>query len=232
MLFVLIFVRIHMLKALYCIHTDFLHCGDGKHDHLVEIRFLPGYGSSLLSRGFSLLRPKLPLSVLLGMVFFILAYAASADELTGPFKVKLEISHLPRLNEEVALICSVTSPYQDVDSAKVGFGWSDTAMVKVIKGQKKHYCKFKKDETKVFELTVTFPAEGIFCVVASANAFYGTSGTAGNRAGLNIKTYKDTTAVLLERMPWKLPDRAFRWLPPAVRDSIAAAACSLRIKRR
>lgn len=145
--------------------------------------------------------------------------------------MKLEISHLPRLNEEVALVCSVTSQL-DLDSVEVSFWWSDTTMVKVIKGLKKHYCKFKKDETKVFELTVAFPAEGVFFVIGYAKALFRTPGIMSNVAGLYIKTYKDKTAVLLERMPYKLPDSALRHRPKAVRDSMAARACSLIIKRR
>lgn len=167
----------------------------------------------------------------IGAVLLTFSKFTSADEPVGPFDVKLEISHLPRLNEEVALICSVTSP-RDLDSVGVFFWWSDTGMVRSIKGEKKHYCKFKKDETKVFELTVTFPAEGIFYVIGYAKAYFGKSGILSNNAPLYIKTSKDKTAVLLERMPWKLPDKALRKLPPAVRDSIAASACSLRIKRR
>jgi hypothetical protein len=175
---------------------------------------------------------KLLLSLVSSFAFLVLPCTASSTEPVGPFDVKLEIFHLPRLNEEVALICSVTSPHGDVDSAVAGFHWSDTAMVKVTKGQMKHYCKFKKGETKVFELTVTFPAEGVFFVVGYAVALYGRSTAAGNRAGLNIKTYKDKTAVLLERMPYELPDNAFRCNPQAVRDSMAARAGRVIIKRR
>ena len=167
----------------------------------------------------------------IGAVLLALSSFTSSTEPVGPFDVKLEISHLPRLNEEVALICSVTSP-RDLDSVEVAFWWSDTAMVKVIKGQKKHYCRFKKDETKVFELTVTFPAEGVFFVIGYAKAFFGTSGIMSNQAYFYIKTYKDKTAVLLESMPWKPSEKSLRLLPPTLRDSITTRACSLRIKRR
>lgn len=184
-----------------------------------------------MSRGFSLLRRKLLLSVLSGLTLLVLPCISSSTEPVGPFDVKLEISHLPRLNEEVALVCSVTSQL-DLDSVEVFFWWSDTAMVKVIKGQKKHYCKFKKDETKVFELTVTFPAEGVFGVLGYAKALFRGPGIMSNVACLYIKTYKDKTAVLLERMPYKLPDSAFRCKPQAVRDSMAARAGRVIIKRR
>jgi hypothetical protein len=170
----------------------------------------------------------------IGAVLLTFSSSTHSTEPVGPFDVKLEISHLPRLNEEVALICSVTSP-RDLDSVEVGFRWSDTTMVRLIEGQKKHFCKFKKDETKVFELTVTFPAEGVFWVMGYAKAYFGESGASGilsNVAPLCIKTYKDKTAWLLERMPWKLPDYALPRLPPAVRDSIKASACSLRVKQR
>jgi hypothetical protein len=170
----------------------------------------------------------------IGAVLLAFSSFTNSTEPVGPFDVKLEISHLPRLNEEVALICSVTSP-RDLDSVEVGFRWSDTTIVKLIRGQKKYYCKFKKDETKVFELTVTFPAEGVFWVMGYAKAYFGKSGVSGilsNVAPLCIKTYKDGTAVLLERMPWRLPDYALPRLPPAVRDSIKASACSLRVRQR
>ena len=195
----------------------------------------PGFRDSIEARAGSLIIKQL---TSVGM--------ASADKPTGPFTVKLEISHLPQLNEEVALICSVTSVIE-VDSGLVSFwvrdasfrdtslpdtSFRDTSIVKLVECREKHYCKFKKGETKEFEWTVSFTTEAIFVLTACADQFFPTVGAQGNSAHLNVKTYKDKKAVLLERIPWKLPDKALRHLRPGLRDSISAWAESLRIKQR
>jgi hypothetical protein len=168
---------------------------------------------------------------ILGLIVLVLSSFTSADKPTGPFKVKLEISRLPMLNEEVALICTVTST-ENVDSAVVGFWFSDTTMVKVIEGNKSQYCKFKKDETKEIKLTISFQKEGAFEIAAAATRFFRKFGGESNFAALDIKTYKDKKAVLLKSLPWKLPDRAVFPGRPGLRDSIAARACSLKIKEK
>jgi hypothetical protein len=182
-----------------------------------------------------------------GAVLLVFAGVDSADKPTGPFGVKLEISHLPQLNEEVALICSVTSVIE-VDSGLVSF-WirdvsfrdpslpdtfcRDTSIVKLLECREKHYCKFKRGETKEFKWKFSFTTEGIFVLIACADQFFPTSGAQGNFAHLTVKTYKDKKAVLLERIPWTLPDKAFYDLRfPGRRDSVAARAGSLRIKQR
>jgi hypothetical protein len=167
-----------------------------------------------------------------GVVLLAFTGAGSTDKPTGPFGVKLEISHLPQLNEEAALICSVTSVIE-VDSGLVGFWATDTSVVKLVKGQKEHYCKFKKGETKEFKWTISFTNEAILELGACAHQFFPTSGAQGNCANMYVKTYKDKKAVLLERMPWTLPDKAFYDLRfPGRRDSVAASSGSLRVKQR
>ena len=101
---------------------------------------------------------------ILGLIVLVLSTFTSADKPTGPFKVKLEISKLPMLNEEVALICTVTSA-ENVDSAVVDFWFSDTTMVKVVKGNRKQYTNFKKDETKEFILVISFSTDAFFSVL-------------------------------------------------------------------
>jgi len=178
-----------------------------------------------------MLKTKILVLLILGGVVLLLTGLTPADKPTGPFKVKLEISKLPMLNEEVALICTVMSS-QNVDSAVAGFWFSDSTMVKVIKGNRIQYCKFKKDETKEFKLVVCFPKEGAFGIVAGATRFFRRFGAEGNDTHIDIKTYKDRSAVLLESLPWKLPDNVRFPGRPGLRDSIAAWACSLKIKEK
>ena len=178
-----------------------------------------------------MLRIKILSLFILGLIVLVLSSFTSADKPTGPFKVKLEISKLPMLNEEVALICTVTST-EDVDSVEVSFWFSDTAMIKVVKGDRKQYTKFKTDEAKEFRLIVSFPKEGAFGIVAGATRFYRGFGAEGNKARLYVKTYKNKKAVLLESLPWKLPDNVRFPGRPGLRDSIAAWACSLKIKEK
>jgi hypothetical protein len=178
-----------------------------------------------------MLKIKIPFLLLLIITMLAFANLISADKPTGPFKVKLEISKLPMLNEEVALICTVTST-ENVDSVEVSFWFSDTTMVKVVKGNRKQYTKFKKDETKEFRLVVSFPKEGAFGIVAGATRFFRGFGAEGNKARLYIKTYENKKAVLLESLPWKLPDNVRFPGRPGLRDSIAAWACSLKVKEK
>ena len=168
---------------------------------------------------------------ILGLIVLVLSTFTSADKPTGPFKVKLEISKLPMLNEEVALICTVTSA-ENVDSAVVDFWFSDTTMVKVVKGNRKQYTNFKKDETKEFILVISFSKEEACEIDAVAHRFFRNLGGETNDRSLFVKTYKDKKAVLLESLPWKLPDKALRQVRPGLRDSIAAKACSLKIKEK
>ena len=178
-----------------------------------------------------MLKIKILSLLIVGGVVLLLTGLTPADKPTGPFKVKLEISKLPMLNEEVALICTVTST-ENVDSAVVGFWFSDTTMVKVIEGNKSQYCKFKKDETKEIKLTISFQKEGAFEIAAVVQRFFREGGGDRNASELFIKTYKDKKAVLLESLPWKLPDKVIFPGRPGLRDSIAAKACSLKIKEK
>lgn len=178
-----------------------------------------------------MLKTKTLSLLLLGTALLAFASHASADKPTGLFKVKLEISKLPMLNEEVALICTVTST-QNVDSAVVSFWFSDTTMVKVIKGNRSQYCKFKKDGIKEFKLMVSFQKEGALEIAVNASRFFWKFGAEGNLAELFLKTYEDKKAVLLESLPWKLPDKVIFPGRPGLRDSIAARACSLKIKEK
>jgi hypothetical protein len=153
-----------------------------------------------------MLKPKIITLLCIGVVLLAFSSLSHSGHFRGPFTVKLELSQMPRLNEEVALICSVTSN-RDVDSAKITFWAPETLNVKVIKGEKIHYCGFRKNQTRVFKLIVSFPDEGIF--VWTASAYLHPRSLIGNYTQLIIKTYKDGKAVLLETMPWKLPDNVF-----------------------
>ena len=151
---------------------------------------------------------------------------------TGPFDLKLELSHMPQLNEEVALVCSVTSR-TDVDSGMFQFAFTDTSMVKVIDGEEIVYRRFEKGKTEEFRLTISFLTEGIVSLYACADQFFDPICGQGNNVHLDVKTYKDKAAVLLERRPWKIPDTLpFDPRRPDLRDSLKARAESLIIKQR
>jgi hypothetical protein len=113
------------------------------------------------------------------------------------------------------------------------FSFSDTSMVKVIDGEEEVYRRFKKGKTEEFRLTISFLTEGIVTVYAVAHQFFDPICGQGNNVRMYVKTYKDKPAVLLERLPWKIPDTFF-FDPrrPGMRDSLKARAESLIIKRR
>ncbi len=184
---------------------------------------------NLQRKDYVMLKTKILFLLFLSLIVLVCSDLALADKPTGPFKVKLEISKLPMLNEEVALICTVTST-DNVDSTLVRIFSLDSTMMKIIGGQSSQYCKFKKDETKVFKLTVSFPKEGAFEIAAIVQWIFPEGSGFRNTSELFIKTYKDKKAVLLESLPWKIPDKALRRFSPGLRDSIAARACSLKIK--
>lgn len=143
-----------------------------------------------------------------GIVVSALAYLAMAGQpLRGPFKVTLQLSHMPQLNEEVALVCSVTSE-SDVDSALVSFSIEDTVNVKIISGQKKWHGKFKKNETKEFMLIVSFQDEGTFQIWAGAQVIAPIL-TMPDLEGLTARTYKNKPAELLVRKPSPMPRPAW-----------------------
>ena len=178
----------------------------------------------------AILKPKVVAWLLIGVVLLVLSSLSHSGHFRGPFTVKLELSHMPQLNEEVALICSVAST-EDVDSARVAFWIPETLNVKVVKGERTRYCSFRKNEIKEFKLLVSFPDEGIFLWVASARLLPG--GAIGNSTRLIVKTYKDKKAVLLESIPWRLPKNV--WIDPGrpgLRDSIEAVIGSLRVIQR
>lgn len=141
-------------------------------------------------------RSKFLFAVFVGLVLLALAsFASATSPLQGPFKVTLRLSHMPQLNEEVALVCSVTSE-SDVDRAFVAFGIEDTASVKIMGGQREWHGKFKKNETREFRLIVSFQNEGTFRVYAGAQHIF-RSGRTGNVKAVFLKTYKDKPAELL-----------------------------------
>jgi hypothetical protein len=143
-----------------------------------------------------------------GLVVSAVAYFAMAGQpFRGPFKVTLQLSHMPQLDEEVALVCSVTSE-SDVNSALVAFSIEDTVNVKIISGQKKWHGKFKKNETKEFRLTVSFQDEGTFQIWAGAQMIAPILGMPDLK-GLTVRTYKNKPAELLVRKPSPKPPPAW-----------------------
>ncbi|NIM97452.1 MAG: hypothetical protein GTO24_05025 [candidate division Zixibacteria bacterium] len=176
-----------------------------------------------------------PISLLfVGAVLLGLAGFSHASVLTGPFKeMKLELSHMPALNEKVQLIFSVTS-IADVDSARVAFLIRDSANVRVLEGQKIRYCKFKKNKTQQFKLTLSFEDEGIFQVCGYAQRFGPGGGSDSNYEDLFVKICKNGETEILDSPPQRPRDKVRQNRPwgPAQRDSIRAIIERKKLNQR
>ncbi len=147
--------------------------------------------------------------VIMAVVMAVFACVAMASQVAGPFDVRIHLSHLPNIGEEVAVICSVTSG-RDTDSTAMLFWCPDTANAKMIEGQAIQYnCKFKKGETKEFIYTMVFQDEGFFLLIASFYHFF-PGGIDCNHGLLRLQTHRDGKAQIVDHIPVRSQDHGLR----------------------